>query len=180
MAFTTRRGRPAKSPETHDYGTPELRFKHAHGLTAEPIDVCLERDLISRAQHRSGLHLRWLYTLRYGAPSLTTRYADASCRDGPADDGQWRSLREREYHEASRLLKAHRCYEPVMRLAVFNETPSFLSVGLRARCWEDARIAAQINHAHQQLTQGLELLTTLWRKEASTPATGVQHTGMFY
>lgn len=170
MAFTTRRGRPPKPRDTRDLGTPELRFKHAHGLTCEPIDLCLERQLISEAQHRSGLHLRWLYTLRYGAPSLTTRYADRDSRGGAQDDPQWRSLRELEYHEASRLLKAHQRYEPVMRLAIFNERPAFLSPQLRTQAWKVPALAERLHNEHCQLREGLELLVELWRRTREAPA----------
>lgn len=180
MAFTTRRGRPAKPRDSHDPGTPEFRFKHAHGLTAEPIDLCLERQLISAPQHRSGLHLRWLYTLRYGAPSLTTRYVDAMGRGAIADDPAWRSLREREYREASRLLKTHHLYEPVMRLAVYNETPAFLNATLRHRAWSDADSANRLHAAHQEVQMGLELLARLWRKDKNATASGAPQQAAFY
>ena len=77
MAFSTRRGRPPRPRlDDNDNGTPELQFKRALGVTREPIDLCLERNLITPDHHWCSLHLRWLYTLRYGAPAITTRYAD--------------------------------------------------------------------------------------------------------
>lgn len=165
MAFTTRRGRPRAPVVLQDLGTPELRLKHALGLTAEPIDLCLERGLISNEQHWCGLHLRWLYTLRYGAPSVTTRYVD---RHGPSPAPEetvaWRVEREAEYTAASALLKQHRRYEAVMRLCVFNESPAFLSRALQQRAWNERQIAEQLLQSHHKLTQGLDILAKHWHR----------------
>ena len=168
MAFSTLRGRPkARVNETEtDSGTPELRMKHAMGATTEPIDLCLNRGLITRDQHWCGLHLRWLYTVRYGAPVITTRYADHI--NGPSrneDAEQWRSLREREYHEAIAALHQQRRYEPVMRLCVFNEAPAFLNTALHQRAWQDGALTHQLERTHLTLAQGLDILITLWRRQ---------------
>ena len=107
MAFTTRRGRPARAKaDLRDTGTPELQFKRALGLTSEPIDQCLERGIITTDHHWCGLHLRWLYTLRYGAPVITTRYADSALMSVPSQETpEWRIEREREYQDAVRILQ---------------------------------------------------------------------------
>lgn len=165
MAFTTRRGRPPKATPAHDPGTPELRFKHAHGLTAEPIDRCLSGGVITAAHHWCGLHLRWLYTLRYGAPHLTTRYdfhPDTPPRT--ADDATWRRQREAEYHAATALLRHHGHYEAVMRLCVFNEHPIFLSPVLRERAWNDAALALRLERTRIACVDGLALLVLHWRR----------------
>lgn len=173
MAFSTRRGRPPSQNRsiTTDSGTPELRLKHALGLTAEPIDLCLARQLITPAQHRSGLHLRWLYTLRYGAPSLTTRYVDPMTASGAAEQSeQWRGLREREYHEAAALLRQRNHYEATMRLCVFNELPAFLSPALSTRAWGDPALAQQLQLAHAAIRDGLDLLEQHWRRRPAPAA----------
>ena len=168
MAFTTQRGRPRSTAPVTDAGTPELRLKHALGLTAEPIDLCLEKKLIAPEHHWSGLHLRWLYTLRYGAPNLTTRYADREAPSAAAtEDPAWRAMREREYHAATELLTSNARYECVMRLAVFNELPAFLSVTLRERAWNDEAIAERLMRQHHQLREGLGLLAHHWRRSPS-------------
>lgn len=166
MAFTTQRGRPRKPVLHTDLGTPELRLKHALRLTAEPIDLCLEKRLITEDQHWSGLHLRWLYTLRYGAPNLSTYYGD---RDTPArgdteDDPAWRTMREREYHEATTHLKRYRRYECVMRLAIHNERPAFLDAHLMAKARAHHALAQQMSRVHAELSEGLDILATLWRR----------------
>ena len=176
MAFSTVRGRPRKPAQTHDLGTPELRLKHALRVTAEPIDLCLEKQMITPQQHWCGLHLRWLYTLRYGAPSLTTHYTD---RDHPAstpmaEDPGWRSMREREYHEAAVMLRARNRYECVMRLCVFNERPAFLSSALREKAFHQPHLAERMSHAQAQLREGLDLLVLHWRRHPETPGTNLQ------
>ena len=166
MAFSTRRGRPPKpAANATDPGTAELRLKHALGLTAEPIDRCLERQLITPAQHWCGLHLRWLYTVRYGAPVTTTRYAATSDMPPRADDDpHWRSEREREYAEARMILRERQFYEPVMRLCIYNESPVFLSDALRKQSWTQPALAARINDAHRTLCSGLDLLAAHWKR----------------
>lgn len=165
MSFSTRRGRPrAVQPQT-DFGTPELQRKRSHGLTTEPLDLCLARQLISPAQHWCGMHWRWLYTLCYGAPSLTSRYEQAaSPLTGGEDASTWRIARADEYRQARRLLQTHRRYDPVMRLAVFNELPCFLHPGLQARSWECPSLCERLVRAHKTLCEGLELLAIHWRQ----------------
>lgn len=166
MAFTTLRGRPRKPVLHTDPGTPELRLKHALRLTAEPIDLCLEKKLITVEQHWCGLHLRWLYTLRYGAPNLTTHYTDRTTPASPLtnDDPEWRAQREREYQDAIALLKAANRYECVMRLAVFNEQPAFLNHLLRQKAAEGYAMTQELARSHGRLVEGLALLAGHWRR----------------
>lgn len=166
MAFTTRRGRPAraKDADARDAGTPELQFKRALGLTSEPIDQCLERGLISADHHWCGLHLRWLYTLRYGAPVITTRYADTALIAPVTEETpEWRIEREREYQDAVRILQQQDRYECVMRLCVFNELPVFLNAKLASRAKHEPALAHQLHQRRITLNEGLELLIALWR-----------------
>lgn len=165
MAFSQRRGRPPRpTVDSPDTGTPELRRKRALGLTDEPIDRLLKRGLITASHHWCGLHLRWLYTLRYGAPVVTTRYADTAERTGAnEEDPLWRSSREQEYLNATALLKQAGRYEPVMRMCVFNELPAFLNPALSARAWHEPALAHQLNQQHGLLLEGLTLLASQWR-----------------
>lgn len=164
MAFSTSRGRPRINQAATDIGTPELRLKHALGLTAEPIDLCIARALITTEQHWCGLHLRWLYTLRYGAPVLTTRYADKAESPITQDEAQqWRELREMEYHESIALLKQRQRFECVMRVCVFNELPAFLSHTLCKRASSDVALAHQLMQTHRKMVEGLDILVHHWR-----------------
>jgi hypothetical protein len=164
MAFSTTRGRPRTHTDAPDYGTPELRMKRMIHATDEPLDLCLQRQLITPAQHRAGLHLRWLYTLRYGAPVLTSRYRDLEDTAGtPLQDEQWRTLREKEYSAAIELLNHTRRYEPVMRLCIYNEPPCFLNSNLQHRAWNCPELAALLALRHSHLIEGLDLLKKHWK-----------------
>ncbi len=163
MAFSTKRGRPRQPTTTSDFGTPELQWKQVHGLTAEPIDLCLARNLISDEQHRGGLHLRWLHTLRYGAPRITTCYTLPDESAMAMDDPAWRSLREREYAEAIALLRAHRRHDPVIRLTVYNEMPHFLNPEICKQSWNRPQLASQLDRERQHIHEGLTLLVEHWK-----------------
>jgi len=169
MAFSTRRGRPPRPRlDGNDAGTPELQFKRALGVTREPIDLCLERKLITPDQHWCSLHLRWLYTLRYGAPIVTTRYVDKDSQYAMDEDKlQWRALREKEYHAAVIQLQRARRYEPVMRVSVFNETPAFLSATLMRRAWGEPTLALALERSHRVFLHGLDILVGEWKTQRS-------------
>jgi hypothetical protein len=170
MGFSSTRGRPRTYRCPTDTGTPELRLKHALGLTAEPIDLCLTRGLINTDQHWCSLHLRWLYTLRYGAPNLTTRYIDRPQMGAPTEEHpKWREMREQEYQEAISMLKQQQRFEPVMRICVFNELPAFLSPALRSRARSEAALASQLSIGHRTFCEGLDILVHHWRRQKSAP-----------
>lgn len=171
MAFSTRRGRPRATSGVPDQGTPELRRKRDIGITAEPIDLCLARGIIGPEQHRSGLHLRWLYTLRFGAPSLTTRYFRDDAAASVMACEQWRSAREQEYLLATQLLRSRRLDQPVMRLTIYNELPAFLNPAMQKQSWHQPALAERLETLRDQLYEGLELLRIHWEKPtaASTP-----------
>ncbi len=170
MAFSTRRGRPPAraNADARDSGTPELQFKRALGVTSEPIDQCLERGIITPDQHWCGLHLRWLYTLRYGAPVITTRYSDDPLLAPVVQETpEWRIEREREYQDAVRILQHAGFYECMMRLCVFNEIPVFLHATLALRARNEPALATQLNQRRTSLYEGFELLRSLWRPGAA-------------
>jgi len=169
MGFSTRRGRPRSKSDAPDLGTPELRQKHQAGITSEPVDRCLEKGMLTTDQHRSALHLRWLYTLRYGAPSITTKYMEQK-NITVENSEEWRAQREQEYRIAVQLLKDRRCYEPVMRLAVFNEIPAFMDTKLRQRAWQYPYLAQQLASEHTTLCDGLDLLARHWQRGAKSAA----------
>jgi hypothetical protein len=164
MAFSSKRGRPKTAPNTQDYGTAELIAKRAFHLTDEPIDQCLHQRLISAGEHRAGLHLRWLYTLRYGAPSVQAlcldQHSHTSSREAIAS---WRAEREADYAQARQLLHQSGHYECVMRLCVFNEAPPFLNASAREKAWHHPATRQHLEDQHQHLRAGLTLLATHWR-----------------
>lgn len=173
MAFSTRRGRPATARPTHDTGTPELVYKRAHGLTAEPLDTCLQRGFITESQHKSGLHLRWLYTLRYGAPTPSACDLERAQHGLPPariEDCSWRRAREEEFAEARSLLEAQRLYRPVMALCVYNEPPQFLTPHAIAHAAE-SRDRTRLSVFEAELSTiraALDLLHAQWQRTRST------------
>lgn len=162
MASFSRRGRPKLRRPARDTGTPELRAKHRLALTAEPIDLCLERTLITRPQHWSGVHFRWLYTVRYGVPTpkaidtLQTSHRQGIFFEDPIRQAEC----EEEYRKAIHTLGQHRLLDPVLSLCVYGRAPSCLyrsftaSMAIVSRCREEVT----------ELREGLDVLATLWRQ----------------
>lgn len=127
MGFSTKRGRPASNLPKHDHGTKELREKHAQSLTTEPLDLCLQRNLISVEQHNAGIRLRWLYTLRFGAPTISAYQPEnpgASCFR--QDSEEWLHARYREYEHHIRELTRIQARRLILNVCVFHQMPRFL------------------------------------------------------
>ena len=171
MSFSTRRGRPAKPKLVHDHGTPELQAKHTAGITGEAIDLCLERRIITREQHWAGLHYRWLYTVRYGAPSLSSHWWRLSGESkGPrTEHTSWRAAREHEYAEARTLLMQQKTYESVMQIAVYNDIPCFLRPDLLQLALSRPALLERIEGERFCFAQGLKSLAIHWQRVASHP-----------
>lgn len=155
LRFPRKRGRPRSEYTGHDTGTPELVMKRAHGQTTEALDMCLERGVITRSQHWCGIHLRWLYTLRHGAPNVRALDpSDPGGMDIKTDDPEWRAAREKEYHEAVQKLAGSGHMTLLLALCVYNEPPR----GLRNA--SDARAAQTLS----RLREGLDILADYWRR----------------
>ena len=181
MAFSSRRGRPKNTNTTKDIGTKELRQKRNHMQTIEPLDLCMEKGILSEQQHWCGIHLRWLYTLRYGAPNISchdiTEQHHATIR---ADDPKWRAEREFEYHEAANYLRQYGHYETVMNLAVFHELPAFMHQGLIRKAEKNAQLRVRLHSEHQRLVNGFRCLESLWCNYANTQKSGESITSKHY
>ena len=123
MGFSTRRGRPKTTQERLDKGTPELRQQRRYGQTREPLDQMLHIKQISEPQHRAGMHFRWLYSLVFGMPHLTSPDFDTLNKGGycRTDDPAWRIAREEEYHEAVHLLQDDGHLQATQALCIFHE-----------------------------------------------------------
>ena len=73
-------------------------------------------------------HLRWLYTLRHGAPGL--RALDPAHIRGLAvktDDPGWRAAREKEYTDAMHRLTQTGHAPLLVNLCIHNDRPRFLT-----------------------------------------------------
>lgn len=163
-----RRGRPKQSRPSRDMGTPELVMKRLMGETMEALDLCLERGIINDQQHWCGIHLRWLYTLRHGAPGV--RAVDPTHLGGITiknDDPLWRAAREMEYHDAIHLLAGSGHALIIMNLCIYNERPFFLKCSeLRQNLPKPDRIAAT-ETAIIKLREGFDLLLRHWKRKAA-------------
>ena len=129
--------------------------------TTEALDLYLERDLITPRQHWCGIHFRWLYTLRNGAPGI--RAIDPTHIGGmeiKLDDPAWREEREKEYLEAVKILYRHHCALLLINICIHNERPKFLS--LHQAVTEKA--AVQARRSIEGLCLGLDLLAKNWNK----------------
>lgn len=158
-----RRGRPRQERPTHDHGTPELALKRALSLTSEALDLCLDRRIITPEQHWCGIHLRWLYTLRFGAPGVravdTTHLGGIDIKN---DDPKWRSARESEYHEALQWLGERRA-RLLLGLTVYNERPKLLH---RPAGIASTALARRLSDDRADLIEAFDKLVYLWcRKE---------------
>ena len=157
-----RRGRPKSPPQGIDRGTPELIRKRKLGETSESLDICLERGLISAQQHWCGIHLRWLYTMRHGAPGL--RALNPAHLGGGlprADSANWREEREQEYRDAVQALSVSGNVALVVNLCVYNERPKFLDAPTRITQKQAALNVETLRRTHE----GLNLLVKLWRRK---------------
>lgn len=126
LRFSGRRGRPKTRSIKKDTGTPELVMHRLKGETTEALDLLLARELITGEQHWCGIHLRWLYTLRHGAPGV--RAVDTTHLGGmeiKADDPEWRQAREKEFHEAIHALGSYNS-ALLMNLCIYNDRPDCL------------------------------------------------------
>lgn len=173
--FKSQRGRPrqsiiSSSGDTSDSGTPELILKRAQSLTSEPIDLCLSRGHINEEEHRAALHLRWLYTLRHGAPGISAfdlLRGQGHSIEASADPA-WRSAREREYLQAMALLKRSRSEQAVLSCILYHEMPEFLIPSTSTRLsqhYELERKARQALHFSDALRQ----LSSLFRSTQNHP-----------
>ena len=159
-------GRPKEQRPSEDIGTPELIMKRIHNLTEEAIDLCLQRQIITEKQHWCAIHMRWLYTIRYGAPCITA--LDLTRENGLAlyedDDPSWAQARNDEYEEAADLLKSKRRYQPVMAISVYNEHPRFLNQQTLRAAFDRPALRERINRDIYELKDGLDMLVQHWRR----------------
>lgn len=158
------RGRPKQDRPKRDLGTPELRRKRAQMETAETLDLCLEKGIINHSQHWCGIHFRWLYTLRYGAPSVQAiRLHDNGFCKVQEDDENWREAREFEYEEAALALDQAGHMKHIINICVFNEHPAFLLYPA------NRHVQTERTTEYERLLAGLDILKSLWRKPAVRP-----------
>lgn len=153
MRFRTRRGRPAVARAPRDAGTPELQHKRSMQMTAEPLDLYLSCGIISEAQHRAGIRLRWLHSLFFGTASPSASpllFLDE--RTPGTNDEDWLKKRYEEYQQAMMLLQQNHGSKSIIRLCIYHELAS-----------------PQSHQQQEDIRSGLTLLSDLWNSYTSTP-----------
>lgn len=149
--FSRRRGRPCTPRPQTDTGTPELMAKRAGNLTAETIDRLYQQGLINDVQLWCALHLRWLYALRYGRPTVQAYDLTGHSHYQPPQqqDEDWRIRRMLEYRSAAESLQQEGLLAITLNVVVY-----------------DCALQPSLNQPNKlhSLTRGLDILTTLWRK----------------
>lgn len=155
MKFNSRRGRPPKIRLEKDQGTKELQLKKIYGLTDEPLDLCLKKDIITEQMHKAGLHLRWLHSIRFGIARVTSGMVFDAGYGARYEDGDWRMAREKDYNAAINILATHLCKEEVLSLCIYNKTPAFL-------LHFDKLNNPFYRGSYSRLRHGLELLCRAW------------------
>jgi hypothetical protein len=163
MAFQTKKGRPRKEPIGKDLGTKELQLKVKKNITKHPLDIMLDKSLISAQQHSASLRLRWLYFLLYGAFSL--RAYDISFLGGnfANQNNLWLKHKENLYNQALTKLKEINVLNEILNISIFDITPQILLIKYPPNNFMQAK--AQAKQAMQELSiirNGLDILMKLF------------------
>jgi hypothetical protein len=165
LTFSSKRGRPRSNRPQIDTGTPETVMKRLLGVTTEALDLCLQHGIITEKQHWCGIHLRWLYTLRHGIPSIRANdlsyIGGVGARSSEYDSPDWRAAREKEYSVAVNSLTQGGCAILIMNLCIYNELPKSFSFFGKNNAKDSAETAISIR-------KGLDILKTLWKSGVNT------------
>lgn len=163
MGFSQKRGRPRLNKDKKDLGTIELRNKKIYDITTEALDLCLKKSIITQEQHEAAMRLRWLYTLRFGAPDISAYNPENIGKSCFRQDNElWLSARHYEYKLALKELDRTRTKKIVMNICIFNIRPAFLN---HKQTKIDIKIAKTNHDQLTKLCEGLELLSDLFGKQ---------------
>lgn len=124
-----KRGRPKNSIYLINKGTPELQAKRRMNLTIESLDICLKKNIIDNDQHRSGIKLRWFYTVIFGAPTIQSKSIKLKFFKSKNYDEVFLQKLEKKYYEVLQQLKEIYAHRVVMSVCIHNEFPKFLTLG---------------------------------------------------
>lgn len=150
MGFSSKRGRPKQVRPIKDLGTKELQKKREQNVTIEPLDLFLQKSLITENQHWAGMHLRWLFTIKMGAPNISASRVDLfEGRDLRQREEAWQVQRQAEYDTAVKVLHNCRAFSAVLNLAVYGTQKMPISPDNL-----------------QKIREGLSALCKFWRQKA--------------
>lgn len=128
MKFTRRRGRPKKLLKTgRDRGTLELQAKRRLNLTTEPLDLCLIKGLINSDQYSSGLYFRWLYTLKFGNPTIRSYLPDiCDSYTSKKREQAWLAEQQEQYRTIIKELRKENCFRDTFNICIMSHLSDFL------------------------------------------------------
>lgn len=124
-----KRGRPKNSIYLINKETPELQAKRQMNLTSKSLDICLKKNIIDNVQHRSGIKLRWFYTVIFGAPTIQSKLIKLDFFKSKNYDEVFLQKLEKKYYEVLQQLKEIYAHRIVMSICIHNEFPKFLTLG---------------------------------------------------
>ena len=122
-----KRGRPKNITPVVNKGTPELQAKRQMNLTTEPLDMCLKKNIIDIDQHRSGIKLRWFYTVIFEAPTIQSKLVTLKIFKSKNYDEVFLQNLEKKYYEILQQLKKIYAHRIVMNICIYSEFPRFLA-----------------------------------------------------
>ena len=144
-----KRGRPKNTDINIDKGTIELQRKRKDNLTIESLDLYLQKNIITPIEHMSGIKLRWIYTLRFGVPTIQSKLLQMKFYDSKSYDEKFLQNLQKKYADIIEILKKVHAHKIVMNVCIFNEFPNFL------------RWRKPSNHQEEKFVQGIKR----WRVE---------------
>ena len=145
-----KRGRPKNISDNR--GTIELQKKRESNLTIESLDLCLQRKIITPVEHISGIKLRWIYTLRFGAPTIQSKLLQTKFYNSKNYDEKFLQDLQKKYCDIIEVLKEIHAHKIVMSICIFNEFPNFL------------RLRKLGDYQEEKFIQGIKLLVKEFKK----------------
>jgi hypothetical protein len=123
-----KRGRPKNSTHLINKGTPELQAKRQMSLTMESLDICFKKNIIDIDQHRSGIKLRWFYTVIFGAPTIQSKSIQLKFFKSKNYDEVFLQKLEKKYYSVLQQLKEIYAHRIIMSVCIHSEFPKFLTL----------------------------------------------------
>lgn len=114
------------NPHLKDKGTAELRQKNYLGVTAEPLDVCLAHDILTRDEHRSGIYFRQLFMFLFGCPTLPCYNPALKGKAIDTTDISQVETCTSLYKDITHILKKTKALRITMDICIYHIVPRFL------------------------------------------------------
>ena len=127
-----RKGRPKSNKQGHDLGTPELQQKRSMRFTDDPLELCLERRIITENQYNLSFKIRMLFYSIFG--HLRLKSYDIENLQGPSvffieNEDEIRTKKS-EYDHIMKNLAISGFDSIVRKICINGELPNFLIINL--------------------------------------------------